>query len=165
MKNASPMQSRSRERLHERRSVIALDRARRIRPLCHVHHFEMNLIQVLLRTENEATQTDAYVCPMPSCLVHYNNRHGYFITKQNGNGIERDMTPRVACSQDGVRMYLAEVRPTLRSFRLWRCPQCGMSHTSQRPVLANNGASVQAPTVENSSEPTNSSSILTLSSR
>jgi hypothetical protein len=159
MTNASPVQGLSQERLHERCGGHALERGRKIHPLCHEHHAEMRLTQVLLKTENEAPQTDAYVCPVPSCLVHYNASYGYIITTQNGNGIERDMMPRVACSQDGVRMYLAEVRPTLRSFRLWKCPQCGVSHTNQEPVLEINGASAHAPTTENGSEPTSPSSI------
>src|SRR5713101_4686441 len=163
MENASFVQGFSQERLHERCGVPALDKGRRIRPLCHEHHAEMRLTQVLLKIENEATQTDAYVCPVPRCLVHYNSPHGYFITRRNENGIERDMMPRVACSQDGVRMYLAEVRSTLRSFRLWRCPQCGVSHTNQEPVLAKNGTTAHAPMAENSSEPNSSGSIPALS--
>ena len=161
MENASPLQTLS----HERCGELALETGRKIHPLCHEHHTEMTLTQVLLKTENEATQTDAYVCQFPGCLVHYNTPHGYFITTENGNGIERDMMPRVACSQDGSRMYLAEVRPTQQSFRLWRCPQCGVSHTNQKPAPANNGMSAPAPMAENSSEPTSSSSIPALSSR
>jgi len=139
MKNASFVQGFSQERLRERCGGPALDRVRMIRPLCYEHHTEMTLNQVLPKTENEATQTDDYRCPVPKCLARYNTLDGYFITRRNENGIERDMMPRVACSQDGVRMYLAEVRSTLRSFRLWRCPQCGVSHTNQEPVLAKNG--------------------------
>ncbi|SRR5712691_15125 len=164
MKNARPVQGLSQERLHERCGVPALKRGKRIHPLCHEHHTEMRLTQVLLKTESEATQTGAYVCPVPGCPVHYNTSHGYFINTQNENRIERDMMPRVACSQDGVRMYLAEVRPTRWSFRLWRCPQCGVSHRNQDPVLANNGKSAHAPMAENSSESTSSGSIPAFSS-
>jgi hypothetical protein len=154
MKNPDPVQGLSQERLHERCGAPALERRRRIDPLCHEHHIEMRLMQVLLKTENEPMPTVAYVCPAPGCRVHYDTSRGYFVITQNENGIKRDMMPRVVCSQDGVRMYLAEVRPTPRSFRLWTCPQCSVSHRNQEHSLANNGTSAQAPIAEDTSEPT-----------
>ena len=108
----------------------ALERGRKIHPLCHEHHTEMRLTQVLLKTESEATETDPYVCPVPGCLVHYNTSHGYFIATQNGTGTDTDSMPRVRCEQDGMPMYLAEVLPERRSFRLWKCPQCNMCRAS-----------------------------------
>jgi hypothetical protein len=130
MKNASPVPALSHERLHERCVVPALERGRMIRPLCHEHHTEMSLNQVLLKTEDEATQTYDYLCPVPRCLVRYSTLDGYFIATQNGTRIYTDTMPRVRCEQDGMPMYLAEVLPERRSFRLWKCPQCNMCHAS-----------------------------------
>jgi hypothetical protein len=154
MKGAGSAKDLSRERLDERWGPPSLESRRMIRALCHEHHIEMRLTQVLLKTESEPMQTAAYVCPAPGCLVHYNASHGYFAATQNENGIKREMMPRVVCSQDGVRMYLAEVRPTPRSFRLWMCPECGVSHRNHEHSLANNGASGEGPITENNSEPT-----------
>jgi hypothetical protein len=130
MKNASFVQGFSQERLHERCGVPALDKGRSIRPLCQEHHTEMTLTQVLPKTEEEATQTDAYVCPVPRCLIHYNTSNGYFTAPQNGSGTDADSMPRVRCEQDGMPMYLAEVLPERRSFRLWKCPHCNMCQAS-----------------------------------
>ena len=102
-----------------------------LQPLCHEHHLEMRLTQVPLQTGSEPSQTLVYACPEPDCFVHYDGSHGYFIVTDNGNGIDRDMMPEVRCSQDGLPMYLAEVVPAQRSFRLWRCPQCNSSHRNE----------------------------------
>lgn len=135
MKNASPVvQGLYHERPYE---VPAVQKRGEIHPLCHEHHVEMRLCRVLLKTGRKAVQTRAYVCPVLSCLVRYDTSLGYFISTQKGNGIERDIMPRVACSQDGVRMYLAEIDLEKRSFRLWRCPQCHGIHTNEQGV---NGA-------------------------
>jgi hypothetical protein len=104
----------------------ALLRNKTIQPLCHEHHLKMRLSQVPLQT-GELAQTLVYACPEPDCLIHYNSSRGYFPVVHNGNGIDRDMMPEVRCSQDGLPMYLAEVVPAQRSFRLWRCPQCNSS--------------------------------------
>jgi hypothetical protein len=104
----------------------ALLRNKTIQPLCHEHHLKMRLSQVPLQT-GELAQTLVYACPEPDCLIHYYSSRGYFPVVHNGNGIDRDMMPEVRCSQDGLPMYLAEVVPAQRSFRLWRCPQCNSS--------------------------------------
>jgi hypothetical protein len=154
MKDASPVQGLFQERVHKACDVSVLESGKRIHPLCYDHHIEMRFTLVLLKTEKELTQIIAYVCPVAGCPVHYNTSYGYFIPMQNENEIERDMTPRVACSQDGVRMFLAEVRPTHRSFRLWRCPHCDASHSNQEHLLSDNGTSVEAPMVGTTSLPT-----------
>jgi len=130
MKNASFVQGFSQERLRERCGVPALDRVRMIRPLCYEHHTEMTLNQVLPKTENEATQTDDYRCPVPKCLARYNTLDGYFVATQSGTGTDTDSMPRFRCEQDGIPMYLAEVLPERGNFRLWKCPQCNMCHAS-----------------------------------
>jgi len=114
--------------------VSAQQRNRAFQPLCHEHHLEMRLTQVPLQTESAPAQTLVYVCPEPDCLVHYNSSRGYFVVVHNGNGIDRDMMPELVCSQDGLPMYLAEVLPTQRSFRLWRCPQCNASRRNDDQI-------------------------------
>jgi len=112
--------------------VSALQRNNRaLQPLCHEHHLAMRLTQVRLQTGSEPEQTLVYACPEPDCLVHYNSSRGYFAVVHNWNGTDRDMMPEVWCSQDGLPMYLAEVVPAQRSFRLWRCPQCNSSHRNE----------------------------------
>ncbi len=122
----------------------ALQRNRALQPLCHEHHLEMRLIQVPLQAGSGTPQTLVYACPGPDCLVHYNGSRGYFVVVHNGNGIDRDMMPEVWCSQDGLPMYLAEVLPTQRSFRLWRCPQCNSSRRNDDEIC-------QAPAAGNTS--------------
>jgi hypothetical protein len=97
---------------------------RLLQPLCHEHHLEMGLAQVPLYTGAGAPPTLAYACPDPDCLVHYSSSHGYFTVRHNGNEFDRDTMPEVWCPQDGLAMYLAEVLPEDRSFRLWKCPSC-----------------------------------------
>jgi hypothetical protein len=111
----------------ETRRIPALQRNRALQPLCHEHHLEMRLTQVPLQTGSEPAQTLVYACPERDCVVHYNSSRGYYFIKHNGNRVDGDMMPEVWCSQDGLPMYLAEVLPTQRSFRLWRCPQCNSS--------------------------------------
>src|SRR3989454_12364175 len=82
-------------------------------------------------------QTLAYACPEPGCPIGYTSPIGYFVT-QDGAEIERDSTLGVACPDHGLPMYLAEVKPQKRSFRLWRCPQfgCKASLTNEASLLA-----------------------------
>jgi hypothetical protein len=109
-----------------------LQRPRRLYPLCHEHHLEMRVMQIPQQVVSEAEHAPVYACPEPSCLVRYNSSSGYFIFTQNRNGIERDMMPRICCSQDGLPMYLTGAH---RSLRVWRCPQCYSSHRSQDDLL------------------------------
>jgi hypothetical protein len=104
--------------------------SKELHPLCHEHHVEMTLNQILVTTGRERTQVLAFACPEPDCGVHYSNSQGYFISTQNGTGTDTDSLPRVRCEQDGMPMYLAEVLPEKKSFRLWKCPQCNMCHAS-----------------------------------
>ncbi len=111
-----------------------------LHPLCYEHHVEMSLVQILLRllrNDIYPAQTLAYACPEPGCLIGYTSPMGYFLT-QDGTEIERDSTLGVACPDHGLPMYLAEVKPQKRSFRLWRCPQfgCTASLTNEANLLA-----------------------------
>ena len=90
---------------------------------------EMKLTRVLLKLRSKRAQTLVYACPEPGCKVHYQDLRGYFIIRQKT--IERDLVPGVRCSKDGQLMYLAEVRPERKSFRLWKCPKCDTSRTNQ----------------------------------
>jgi hypothetical protein len=99
--------------------------------LCYEHHTEMRLSRILLKIGKKSRQTAAYVCDVPGCVVRYNRPRGYFITNQDGSQIEEETTPRVSCPHDRQLMYLAEVRPEQRGYRLWRRPECSMSRTNE----------------------------------
>lgn len=51
--------------------------------------------------------------------------------KQDADTTEPDIRPRVSCPNDGHLMYLAEVRPERKSFRLWKCPECNTIRTNE----------------------------------
>jgi hypothetical protein len=91
----------------------------------------MKLSRILLKSEKKSWQIPAYVCEEPGCFVRYSRSRGYFITTQDGSQVEGEIIPRVSCPQDRQLMYLAEIRPEQRSYRLWRCPECDMSRTNQ----------------------------------
>lgn len=105
-------------------------REKQLHPLCREHHGEMKLIDLLLHAEGLAGGASAYACPEPDCIVHYHPVNGYFIAAKNGLA-ESDMTPRVKCIRDGRPMYLAQINPEKRAFRLWRCPRCEASHSNE----------------------------------
>jgi hypothetical protein len=109
--------------------------SKELRAFCHEHHVKMRLSQSLLNSEGDLTQTLAYACTEPDCLVQYNVSRGYFILSQNGNTNELDMVPSVRCHHDGTPMYLAEIDPDKRGFRLWICPQCDGRHTNEEGLI------------------------------
>jgi hypothetical protein len=94
----------------------------------------MRLTGVFAKTEGPPTQTLAYACPVPDCVVHYTVSNGYHIDGNDGH-VEGDMTPRVTCARDGRRMYLAETNRAKRAFRLWRCPQCDSTRTNEGDLV------------------------------
>ena len=94
-----------------------------IHPLCYEHHTEMTCVERASKKESLA-----YRCQEPDCHVYYDRSEGYFLNGLGRNRIEQETTPRVHCSQDGHLIYLLEVQREHPSFRLWRCPQCKMSH-------------------------------------
>jgi len=93
--------------------------------LCYEHHTEM-----LLKRRSEPPETFLYACREPGCFIHYHSSQGYFIEPQDGDTSEREIKPDVHCPKDGRVMYLAEVRPEKKSFRLWKCPQCDAIRTN-----------------------------------
>ncbi len=117
--------------------------SKELRALCHEHHAEMRLNQSLLNSEGDPIQKLAYACTQPDCLVHYNIYRGYFVLSQNGNTNELDMVPRVRCSHDGTPMYLAQIDPDKRDFRLWRCPQCDGRRTNEEGLIGLTSQGIQ----------------------
>ena len=109
--------------------------SKELRALCHEHHVEMRLNQGILNSKGDPTQTLAYACTEPDCLVHYNAYRGYFILSQNGITNELDVVPRVRCPHDGTPMYLAEIDLRKRAFRLWICPQCDRRRTNEEGLI------------------------------
>src|SRR6266478_2676037 len=74
-----------------------------LRAFCHEHHVEMRLNKNALSNKRDnPTQTLAYACTEPDCLVHYNTYRGYFILSQNGITNEPDTVPSVRCPHDGT---------------------------------------------------------------
>jgi len=85
---------------------------------------------MLLESRSGLAETFLYACREPGCFIHYYISQGYFIEPQDGNGGEPEIKPGVHCPKDGRVMYLAEVRPERKSFRLWKCPECDAVHTN-----------------------------------
>jgi hypothetical protein len=99
--------------------------------LCFEHHTQMRPSQILLRMGDKSWQVPAYVCDEPGCFVRYSGSRGYFTTTQDGSQTEGEVMPRITCPKDSRVMYLAEVRPEQRNYRLWRCPDCGTTLTNE----------------------------------
>src|SRR5438132_1123912 len=79
---------------------------------------------MLAKLPTESAERALYVCREADCPVRYDSSQGYFIDTNVVETIEREITPRVTCPTDGQLMYLAEVKPERKSFRLWKCPEC-----------------------------------------
>jgi hypothetical protein len=123
-----------------------------LRPLCHEHLLEMRLNRNFLNNGGDATQATAYGCTEPACLVRYNTSRGYFLLSQNGNGDEMDMLPKVRCLLDGMPMYLAEIHPEKRGFRVWTCPQCGARRTNEEGLVGLASQGIQDLAGENTAQ-------------
>ena len=94
----------------------------KLQPFCYEHLTEM-------MPHGLTESALAYVCPVSECLVNYNTSSGYFIVAKEGDRVEQS-TPSIRCPNDRTPMYLAELNPEHRSYRLWKCPQCGKSLTN-----------------------------------
>jgi hypothetical protein len=103
--------------------------------LCYEHHVKMRFSHESSNGERDAAQPAVYACTEPDCHIHYNISRGYFLLSQNGSGNDWDEMPKVKCFLDGAPMYLAEIDPEKRAFRLWRCPQCGASLTNEEGLV------------------------------
>lgn len=104
--------------------------------LCYEHHREMKLSGVSAKQRGEPAETLTYACQEPGCPVRYDSSVGYIVAGQETNTIEQEMLPRVHCPKDGHLMYLAEVRPERRNFRLWKCPACDTTRKNEETASA-----------------------------
>jgi len=120
-----------------------------LRPLCYEHHVEMSLNGSSLNSEGDGMM--AYGCTESDCLARYNISRGYFMPSQNGNGDAMDM-PRVRCFSDGAPMYLAEISPEKRSYRLWACPQCGARRTNEEGLVSSPSREIREVDGKNAAE-------------
>jgi hypothetical protein len=95
--------------------------------LCYEHHAEM-----LLEYRNDPAETSlyAYACRESACFIRYSSLQGYFIESQDADKSDLEIKPAVHCPKDWCPMYLAEVQPGNKSFRLWKCPECNTTHTN-----------------------------------
>jgi hypothetical protein len=100
--------------------------SRNLHVLCYAHHIEM-----LLECRSERAETFVYACREPGCFIHYQRPQGYFIEPENGDRSEPEIKPGVHCPKDGRFIFLAEVRPERKSFRLWKCPECDAIRTNE----------------------------------
>ena len=106
----------------DERGRLGTNTGNELHVLCYQHHTEM-----LLRLPGESAEGPAYACQESGCLVRYDRARGYFLDTEDAMTVEQETTPHVNCSNDGHLMYLAEVSPQRRSFRLWKCPECNLS--------------------------------------
>jgi hypothetical protein len=102
--------------------VLEDEKRKDLNVLCHLHHEILKLAPVGFG-DHSGTKV-IYACPKPTCQVHYSSSQGYFLLSENGHGLVTDSVPHVRCEHDQIEMYLAEVIPEKRSFRLWKCPKC-----------------------------------------
>lgn len=94
-----------------------------VHPLCYEHHSGMTVPDAV-----SDRRELVFSCPEPSCLVHYSKVDGYFLSTQDPDlGKRSSPPPHQYCSNDKYPMCLVEVRQEDPSFRLWRCPKCGLS--------------------------------------
>jgi hypothetical protein len=85
---------------------------------------------MLLEHRSEPAETFLYVCREPGCFIRYYSPQGYFIEPKEQDRSEPEIKPEVHCPKDWRLMYLAEVRPERKSFRLWKCPACNAIRTN-----------------------------------
>jgi hypothetical protein len=86
---------------------------------------------MLPRPLGVSTDGVVYACREPGCLVCFDGSNGYILDTKDAKTIEEETKPGVSCPTDGHFMYLAEVMPENRSFRLWKCPDCNGSRTNE----------------------------------
>jgi hypothetical protein len=94
--------------------------------LCYQHHQKM-----LPKLRSESTEPLLYICRKPDCLIHYDSSTGYFIATADKKALEQEVLPRIRCSSDEHPMYLVKAQGERRSFRLWKCPECGATRTNE----------------------------------
>lgn len=113
--------------------MFAVEMKKELQPFCYEHLSEMMPYGDDLPKAKTGT---AYVCSVWDCLVSYNSLDGYFIAAKEEDRVEQSTMPSIHCPKDGTPMYLAEIRPEHKSYRLWRCSQCGKSLTNLESMQA-----------------------------
>ncbi|HYY72456.1 MAG TPA: hypothetical protein VE778_02575 [Candidatus Bathyarchaeia archaeon] len=93
--------------------------------LCYQHHREMGL------EPGGKSEGASFRCEEPGCLIRFNASRGYFLGTQDKMTLQEEILPRVFCSSDKSPMYLAETETKSKSYRLWKCPECGTSRTNE----------------------------------
>jgi len=99
---------------------------------------------MFVRPAGEAAEDLRYACQEPGCLIRYDGSRGYFLDTKDTNILGVEVTPRVNCSNDALHMYLAEVAPERRSYRLWKCPECDQSCINNEDTLGELGKKMGA---------------------
>jgi hypothetical protein len=94
--------------------------------LCYQHHQKM-----LPRLRSESKEPLLYICRKADCLIRYDSSTGYFIDTPDKKALQQEILPRVSCPSDERPMYLAKAQGERRSFRLWKCPECGAARTNE----------------------------------
>ena len=84
----------------------------------------------------EPIQEPKYACQQSDCPVRFTSTAGYFVAPHETGRVEDEILPRVPCPHDEAPMYLGEVRPQERNFRLWRCPLCSATSTNNHALAA-----------------------------
>ena len=106
--------------------------------LCHEHHVQMRLSQVLPKGQ---VQKVAYACDEADCFVRYSVSRGYFLSSRKSQASDSALLPKVRCFLDGTPMYLAEINRQekgreKKGFRLWRCPKCDARRTNEEGLVS-----------------------------
>lgn len=96
----------------------------------------MKLIPVVSGNGANPAQEPQYACQESGCLIRYTRAEGYFVAPPEIGHVQEEILPRVRCPHHGAPIYLEEVRPQERSFRLWRCPLCKAASTSGQLFVA-----------------------------
>lgn len=114
--------------------MLANQLANSLQPLCYEHHTEMRLVHMPSGNGTEPVQEPKYACQESDCPVFFTSTAGYFVSPHETAQVEEEILPRVRCPNDATPMYLKEIRPRERSFRLWRCPLCSATSTSNHAL-------------------------------
>lgn len=116
--------------------MLANQLANSLQPLCYEHHTGMRLVPIVAGNGGNPAQEPKYACQESDCLVRFTTTEGYFVAPHETGQVEDEILPRVRCQHDGAPMYVGEVRPKERSFRLSRCPLFSATSTSAQLLSA-----------------------------
>lgn len=103
-------------------------------PLCYEHHTEMRPVPVVSGNGAHPAPEPQYACQQSDCPVRFTTKDGYLLAPPEIGQVEEEILPRIKCPHDQTPMYLAEVRPQEKSFRLWRCPLCSATSTNNHAL-------------------------------